>query len=123
MPGPINTEYFSSLVAQINLCTSCAELQAVATEAMGALNDQLTAITSANAEFAALQVLLTGPAANPDAIVTWITDLITLYLGPQLAAYAKLTAQVAALTAEVATVTAAISSAASNFDNCSISIP
>lgn len=123
MSGPLNTDYFSSLTAQINQCVSCDQLQAVVTQAMGALNAQLTAITAANVEFAALQVLLTGPAANPTAIVTWITNLITLYLGPQLAAYAKLTAQVAALTAEIAALTAAITSKASSFSSCSISIP
>lgn len=122
MPGPINTDYFAALTQQINSCTSCAELQAVATQAIGALTAQLTAITAANAEFAALQTLLTGPAANPTAIVTWINSLISLYLGPQLAAFAKLTAQVAALTIEIATLTAAITSKASSFSECSISI-
>jgi hypothetical protein len=123
MAGPLNTAYFAALTQQINDCASCAELQAVVTQAMGALSAQLTAITAANAEFEALQSLLTPPASNPGAIVTWITTLIDAYLGPQLAAYAKFTAQVAALTAEIATLTAAITSAAANFENCSITIP
>lgn len=119
----LNAEYFANLITQINRCASCAELQTLAAEVITVLNAQLTAITAANAEFAALQALLTAPAANPTAIVTWITSLITDYLGPQLAAYAKLTAQVAALTTQIATLTSAITSAASNFENCSISIP
>jgi hypothetical protein len=122
MPGPLNTDYFSSLTAQVNQCTSCAELQAVATEAMGALNAQLTEITALEAAFAAIQSLLTPPGANLSEIVTWITTLINDYLGPQLAAYAKYTAQVAALTAEIATLTAAINSAAAKFADCSITI-
>jgi hypothetical protein len=123
MAGPLNTEYFTSLIAQINLCSSCAELQAVVTQAMDSINEQLAGITTAVGEFEALQVLLEGPAANPDAIVTWITNLITLYLGPQLAAYAKYVAQLAALTAEVAVLTAAITAAASNFESCTVEIP
>lgn len=122
MPGPINTDYFTALTQQINNCTTCAELQLVATQAIGSLNDQLAAIAAANAEFAALQALLTGPAANPAAIVTWINSLISDYLGPQLAAFAKLTAQVTALPIEIAVLTAAITSKASSFSECSISI-
>lgn len=123
MPGPINTDYFSSLTDQINECTNCAQLQMLATQAIGELNDQLTVITASNATFAALQTLLSPPSANLTQVVTWITSLIDLYLGPQLAAYAKLTAQVAALTVEIATLTSAINSKASSFANCSISIP
>jgi hypothetical protein len=123
MSGPLNTAYFDNLTEQIARCSSCAELQELTTTAITALNAQLAAITAANAEFAALQSLLVSPAADLTAIVTWITSLISLYLGPQLAAYAKLTAQVAAMTTEIATLSSAITSAASNFENCSISIP
>jgi hypothetical protein len=123
MPGPLNTDFFDSLTAQINECTDCAQLQAVATQSITQLNLQLVQITTSNATFEALQVLLTGPAANPDAIVTWINTLITSYLGPQLAAYAKLTAQLAALTVQIATLTGAITSKASSFESCSITIP
>jgi len=123
MSGPLNTDYFSSLTAQIKQCTSCEELQSVVTESMGALNDQLTAITAQNAYFAALQSLLTPPGASLSSLVTWVTTLIDDYLTPQLAAYAKYTAQVAALTAEIETLTAAITSKASSFSSCSISIP
>jgi hypothetical protein len=123
MSGPINTDYFSALKQQINNCTSCAELQMVATQAMSALNAQLAGITAQNATFAALQTLLTAPAANPDAIVTYLSTFIELYLGPQLAAFAKLTAQVAALPIEIAAITEAITSKASSFSECSVSIP
>jgi len=123
MSGPLNTDYFSQLTAQINSVNSCSELQAIATAALTALNSQLTIITAAEAELAALQVLLTPPSANLTEIVTWITSLISDYLGPQLAAYAKLTAQVAALTAQIAALTSAITSAAARFESCTISIP
>jgi hypothetical protein len=123
MPGPLNTDFFSSLTDQINECTSCAQLQLLATQAIGELNDQLTVITSQNAAFAALQGLLTPPTSSLGSIVTWINLLISSYLGPQLAAYAKLTAQVTALTAEIATLTSAINSKAADFASCSITIP
>ena len=123
MPGPINTDYFAALTQQINECVDCAQLQLVASQAIGQLNAQLAGITAQNAVFEALQVILTGPEANPTAIVTWIEQLITLYFGPQLAAFAKLTAQIAALTAEIAALTAAIESKASSFASCSITVP
>ena len=123
MSGPLNTDYFAALTQQVNSAASCAELQAIATQALNALNSQLTQITAAEATFAELQSLLTAPAANPGAIVTWITTLIDNYLGPQLAAYAKYTAQVTALTAQLASLPAAITAAAANFENCLVTIP
>jgi hypothetical protein len=123
MSGPLNTDYFTQLTAQINQCATCAELQALATAALEDLNAQLAVITGAAAAFEALQALLTAPEENLSAIVTWISTLITQYLGPQLAAYAKLAAQVVALTAEIAALTAAITAAAARLENCTIVIP
>jgi hypothetical protein len=124
MGSPINSGYFTAVTAEINAATSCVQLQAIVTAKLDSI---LAAEASATAQLAAITAmfagLLTVPAANPTAIVTWITSLINQYLAPQFVPATTLAAQLSALTTEIATLTSAINSKASQFTSCTITIP
>jgi hypothetical protein len=122
MSGPINTEYFANLTAQIEASTTCAELQAIATEAVDSLNSLTASITAQTATIAPVLALLTPPT-NPTAVISWVETYITDYLTPQLASYTAYVAAEAALVAEVATLTAAITAAAARIGLCTPTIP
>lgn len=122
--GVLNTAYFASVTAEINAATTCAQLQSIVTARLDSI---LAAQTSATVQLAAIEAmfsgLLTAPAANPTAIVTWITSLINQYLAPQFVPATTLAAQLTALTTEIATLTSAINSKAAQFTSCTITIP
>ncbi len=118
--SPINAAYFTALTAQVNAATSCAELQAVATQALGAANAALAAASARLTPIEQILPLLTAPGANLSQIVNWIQTLIDYVLTPMVIPATTLAAQVTEMTAAIASLTSAITSAAANFENCSI---
>jgi hypothetical protein len=119
----LNADYFSSLIEQVNMCTSCAELQSLTSEAFGSIEAFLNGIAAQTVILGPLASLLTAPAANPTAIVTWITTLIDDYLTPQLATYTTYATKVALLTVQITELTNAITNAQSRFTNCAVTLP
>lgn len=119
----VNTEYFQGLTDQVNSCQSCAQLQALSTQSLTALNAQLAAVNAQIAAFAPLQALLSPPGASPADIVGWITGLIDDYLTPQFQPYITLQAQLPALTLAVSDLTDAINTKALQFPDCEITPP
>ena len=122
MGTPLNTAYFSNLTAQINAASTCAELQALATVAVTALNNLTASITAQTTEIAPVLALLTAPT-NPTAVITWVSNFITDYLTPQLASYTSYTAELAALAAEAAAIVTALNNAAATIGSCTLTIP
>jgi hypothetical protein len=123
MASPINVAYFTALTDQVNAATSCAQLQAAVNSAFPAILAAQAAATAQLALITPMLALLTAPASNPGAIVTWITSLIENYLTPQLVPAVTLASQLTETIAAIASLTSAIESAAAKFESCSITIP
>lgn len=118
----INTQYFQSLIDEINSCPSCSQLQTLATDSLTAIAQQQDAVIEQQALLEPMLSLLTAPT-NPTAAVTWIQNFITNYLDPQLKPAVNYVEQTTALIAQVTELTTAITDAASKFESCSITIP
>jgi hypothetical protein len=119
----LNIDQIDNLIAQINAAPSCEELQVSVTACLTSLGS-IKAIILAQIEAKALFLdLLTPPTANLTKIVTWITDFITAFIGPEVAAYYTYAAQLALLLEKIVELETAISNAQSRFDSCSIVIP
>jgi hypothetical protein len=120
---PFNTEYFTSATNRINAAKSCVELQALVTDVFGSLASVQAAITAQLAAVEPILALLTPPASNPGAIVTWLESFITDFLTPYTKPAVTCAAQLALLTAQIAALTSAITSAQAKFTSCSITVP
>jgi L-lysine 2,3-aminomutase len=119
----INIEYYQNLQKRINGCNSCAALQEITTEAMTALAEQQRVIQEQIAAIQPILALLQPPSVNLGAIVTWIKDLITHLITPQIQPYYVYQAQLVQLSAQVAQVMDAINNAKLKFPNCTITPP
>jgi len=118
-----NAAYFTALTEQVNAATSCAELQSITTSALEPVLALQTSITAQLVKIAPMLALLTGPSADPTAIVNWLNTFITAYLTPQLAPSVTLAAQLTAQAAAIAALTAAIESKAAQFVSCVVTVP
>src|SRR5213592_591237 len=115
---PFNAETFAKLAEQIEAASTCSELQALTSEAMGSANALLSGIGAQMAALQPIMALLTAPCANPAQIVTWITDFITAFLQPYVKPMLVLPIQIAQITAAIAQLQSAIDSAASRIGSC-----
>lgn len=118
----MNTQYFDNLTAQINNTDSCAELQSLATKALGQLNAQVAGIEAQMAALAPILALLTAPT-NPSEILTWAGDVINHVLTPMYAPYLKYATELPLQVAAIANVVTALHDAADRITDCSITIP
>jgi L-lysine 2,3-aminomutase len=119
----LNVEYYQKLRERINGVNSCQALQDVASEALAALADQQRVIQEQIAAIQPILALLTPPSVNLGAIVTWIKDLITHLITPQIKPYYVYQAQLVELSVQVAQVMDAINNAKLKFPNCTITPP
>jgi len=119
----LNTTYFSNLTNSINGAQSCAELQALVTEAFASVGSVKSAITSELATVEPMLALLTINPADLPSVITFIQTLVTAYLTPILKPAVTYAAQLTALAAQITALMAAITSAEARFTSCSISIP
>lgn len=117
-----NTDHINALVDRINATQQCGELQELVNEVYASMQAQLDAI---GAQLAALQPLLDllKVPTSLDAIISWLRNFITAFLGPYVAAYAKYAAQLAAVIIAIEQLTAAIEAAARRLTTCSIAVP
>lgn len=121
--APLNSGYFTALIAQINAINTCSELQTLTNDAFASLAPIKTAI---NAEIASLMPalsLMTMPSADPTAIVSWIGNLITSVITPFVKPYQTYMTQLTQLTQDIAMLSAAIAAAEARMTSCTISIP
>ncbi|MFC3816578.1 hypothetical protein [Lysobacter sp. GCM10012299] len=119
----VNAEYFAALTRRVEGMKSCEELNAFTAELSTSLTATIDAITAQMAFLQPVLALLTAPGANPDQIVTWITDFITAFLTPYVRPYTVYAQQLVEMTAEIANLSDAIQTAAAAIPNCSVSIP
>lgn len=119
----LNTTVIDNMIAQVNACNVCADLQAMVSAAFASLAPIKAAI---NAEITSLEAAagsLTPPGASLTGIVTWITDLINNVLTPILKPLQTYIAQLTLLESKIAELTTAIAAAEARITSCSISIP
>lgn len=119
----LNDSYFAALTARLQGAGSCEDLQALTNEVMASLSGVKDAIDAEVALLTPIVALLSGPAANPTAIVTWITDFINGFLTPYTAPVLIYGEQLAALATQITALTAAISAKQAEFPSCSITVP
>jgi hypothetical protein len=121
MSGPINPDYYSNLIIQIEAATSCAQLQQIANEIAKTMRDQVAAI---NAQMAAIQPILAllSPPTSPDAAVSWIGNLISAVLTPMAKPYISYAAQLALMMAEIPNLLSAIENTKLKFPSCTINV-
>lgn len=119
----IDTAYFTNLTGQIHATNSCSELQALVAQAFASIQAGQSAIQAELASLAPILALLEPPSANPGAIVSWITNLISGVLTPMTKPSITYAAQLAAQAGQIASVLSAIEAAASRIGSCTVTPP
>ena len=104
----MNTQYFSSIIDQVNACTTCAQLAQVSSQASTQIGQLQADIT---AQLALLGPLIIAPTDLP-SVLTWINSMINTYLGPQ----ATLIAQQGILATQLSNILAAVSAKSSELE-------
>ena len=115
----INPAWFAAALARMQAAETCDELQEHITQAFGSvaqLQGQMTA------QLAALQPFLARvkPPTDLPSLLSWVGNLISALVGPQAAAFAKLTAQEAALATQAASLTSSVGALE---HQCSVTLP
>lgn len=118
----VNTAFFDSLVDKINGIDNPVHLDRLAVHLPATLQAQKDHLAAELTKLAPFLALATLPSPTPTAIVSWLTDLVTAQVAPQIAAYAELTADVAVLPVEIARVVTALENAKSRLGS-SVTIP
>ena len=119
----LNTEIFTNLTAAAQAAPTCAALQSVTDSAFASLNALDGAMSEEYAALEPILALLTAPAANPSAIVTWITNFISAFLTPIAKPAINYPTQVTEFLSQKAALEAAIEAAAAALPSCTITIP
>ena len=117
--GTINPAFFNSISDRIRAVNTCAMLQRVVDQEIGA-------IYAANADLlakaAALEAII-DLLKHPTDPLTWIIRFIEEYLAPQFAPIVAIAAQVAATIQAVENLIQVVEEAKSRFTECEITIP
>ena len=114
-----STSFLGSAKKQVDACNSCAELQRVAQDAIGALNAQSKVVSDQLDKLKPIKDLL-DPPATPDDVVNWVKGLIDNVLKPLYAPVEPLLQQQAQLPIDIAELTSAITTKAQQFSDCSV---
>lgn len=117
-----DTAYIDNLIARVNKTDLCADLQAVANEAMASLQAHVAATEAQIKALLPFQALLQLPTDLP-SLLTWVQKLVAAQIAPQVVSYTTHTAQLAALITKIGQLAAAVETAASRIGNCSASAP
>lgn len=122
VPGgePVNMAYFDSVIARIESCGTCADIQAALDDATGSVQTQLMSLTEKLAVLQPYIALMTMPGANPAAIVTYLQDLATATIEPMLKPIVTIPLQLAAYATLPAKFMAAAEAAKDRIPSCSI---
>lgn len=120
----LNLTFFLNIQGQVNACETAAELQTLIDEAYAQIALLNSNIQQQLDKLTPLLALLEAPEADPAAIVTWITSLISDFLTPLINPTIVLPAQLIQVAAEVAEITALVNEVASaKFPGITINIP
>nr|GAT43694.1 predicted protein [Mycena chlorophos] len=119
----LDLQYFSSLKARIQASSGCAELQALADEAVASVNANIAAIESQLAFLEPILALLAAPGADLSKLATWIESFITAFLTPYIVPYTTYATQLTEQAAQMALIAAAIAEMAASFEHCTVTIP
>ena len=114
-----STSFLGSAKKQVDACNSCAELQRVAQDAIGALNAQSKVVSDQLDKLKPIKDLLDPPATHDD-VVNWAKGLIDNVLKPLYAPVGPLLQQQAQLPIDIAELTSAITTKAQQFSDCSV---
>jgi hypothetical protein len=118
----INTSQYESMTERIESVKSCEQLQQVGAEIIASLNAETAAITAQFDKVFPLVALLTAPT-SPDAVIDWIKGLIDNLITPLAKPAITYPTQVAARTVAITDLIDAINKKASEFQECSITLP
>lgn len=119
----IDLQFYDNLIDSVNEVQTCEELQAIAADALASITDAQTAIALEMAKVQPMLALLVAPSANLTQIVTYITDLITLFITPMVKPTITYAAQLATMTAKIAELAAAIQAASDRITDCNVPFP
>ena len=120
--GIINTSQYESMTKRIESVNSCEQLQQVGADIMASLNAETAAITAQYTKALALAGLLTAPT-TPNAVIDWIKSLIDNLITPLAKPAITYPTQIAARTVAITDLVDAINKKASEFQECSITLP
>lgn len=118
----INTSQYESMTERIESVKSCEQLQQVGAEIIASLNAETAAITAQFDKVFPLVALLTAPT-SPDAVIDWIKGLIDNLITPLAEPAITYPTQIAARTVAITDLIDAINKKASEFQECSITLP
>jgi len=118
----INTSQYESMTERIESVKSCEQLQQVGAEIIASLNAETAAITAQFDKVFPLVALLTAPT-SPDAVIDWIKGLIDNLITPLAKPAITYPTQIAARTVAITDLIDAINKKASEFQECSITLP
>lgn len=119
----LNVAYFEGIKSRIETASTCAELNALAAEAVASVSAVSGAIAEQFEKIAPILDLLEIPATNPAAIISWITKFVGSFLTPYVQPYYNLASQVALLQAQLASLIEAIEHAKLALPSCSFDLP
>ena len=118
----INTSQYESMTERIESVKSCEQLQQVGAEIIASLNAETAAITAQFDKVFPLVALLTAPT-SPDAVIDWIKGLIDNLITPLAKPAITYPTQIAARTVAITDLIDALNKKASEFQECSITLP
>lgn len=118
----INTSQYESMTERIESVKSCEQLQQVGAEIIASLNAETAAITAQFDKVFPLVALLTAPT-SPGAVIDWIKGLIDNLITPLAKPAITYPTQIAARTVAITDLIDAINKKASEFQECSITLP
>lgn len=120
--GIINTSQYESMTKRIESVKSCEQLQQVGADIMASLNAETAAITAQFDKVFPLVALLTAPT-DPVKVIEWIQGLIENLIKPLAKPAITYPTQIAARTVAITDLIDAINKKASEFQECSITLP
>ena len=120
---PVNMAYFDSVIARIESCGTCADIQAALDDSSGIVQAQLDSLAERMQMLQPYLALLTPPSANPAQIVTFLTDLIEAQIKPMVAPLTIIPLQIAAYVQLPAKFIAAADAAKARLPSCDITPP
>lgn len=105
------TERFNNLADQINAVQSPVDLQALVDGVWPSIQAEMDGIGFALGPLKAVQDLMSLSIADLPSVITFLGDLKTVLLGPQIIPLATMTAQIAGMGTAVANLTTAVANA------------
>jgi hypothetical protein len=122
---PINVEYIDNIINQLNAIefSNCPQITLLIQEDIPLISDLIKGIGDQMSNLSGLVSLLKLPFPDPGSIVSWLGDLVTGLIGPQLKALITYSIQLATLAAKLTQVIAAITGLLPKVAHCFLDSP